>query len=161
LFPGADFEQNAELRCAPTGALLFCDSFTLKEPGSRCGDFRRFRSTVTLRLGDDRPVAIDRVDIGGLGPRSDGFTAFATMILAAGGRLETGSALVAALNQDLASVHNLYAAASSLPGGATGIWIRLAGRDLRAVRSGIAAAWSSIRRALFGEAPPTRRKDET
>lgn len=161
LFPDADFEQSTELNCAATGAILFCDAFTLKEPDSRRGDFRRLQSTITLRLGDDRPVAIERTDVRGLGARTDGVRAFATMILAAPGRAEAGQDLAAALNRDLAGAHNLYAAASPLPGVSTGIGIRLASRDLRAMRLGIAAVWSSIRRALFGELPPTRRKDET
>jgi len=161
LFPGADFEQKAELSCARTGALLFCDAFTTKGPDSCHDDFRRFRSTITLRVGDDRLVAIDRTDIRGLGARADGVKAFATMILAAPGRLEAGAELAATLNQDFQSLRDLYAAASPLPGDSTGIAVRLAGCDLRAVRSGIAAAWSSIRQGLFGKTPPSRRKDET
>jgi urease accessory protein len=42
LFPDSDFEQNAELSCAPTGALLFCDAFTIREPDSQRGDSGAF-----------------------------------------------------------------------------------------------------------------------
>jgi hypothetical protein len=118
-------------------------------------------STTTLRLGGVRPAMIDRLDIQSLGHAgSAAFKAFGALILAAPGRQEAGPDLAEALNRDLAGIVGLYAAASPLPGEAAGLGVRLAGRDLRAVRAGVQAAWRSIRRRLYGALPPSRRKGD-
>lgn len=159
LFPGAALEQNLRINCAVGGVVLVGDGFTVYDAEGANQSFRRYVSTTELRIGGGRSVMIDRMDISGLGasPRT-GFTAFGSLTLAAPGRADLGAGLAEALTAAFSDVAGLYAAASPLPGEATGLGVRLAGRDLRAVRAGAALAWRLIRTVLHGASPPSRRK---
>jgi urease accessory protein len=161
LFPDAALEQTIDIDCAMGGVALVADGFTIHDPEARGRGFRRLISTTTLRCGGLDPVTVDRFDIGGLaGGRTAEFAAFGSLTLAAPGRREANAGLAEALSATLARVPDLYAAASLLPGEATGLGVRFAGRDLRAVKAGTKAAWRLIRQAFHGAPPPSRRKSD-
>jgi hypothetical protein len=82
------------------------------------------------------------------------------LTLAAPGRQEANTGLADALSTTLATIPDLYAVASLLPGAATGLSVRLAGRELRSVRAGVKAAWDLTRQAFHGAPPLTRRKGD-
>lgn len=158
LFPGAALDQTITVDCAAGGLALVSDAFTLHDPDAQGRGFRRFASTTILRRGDRDPVLVDRLDIRGLGRgRTARFTAFASVLVAAPGRTDGMDALADDLSAGFAAVPGLYGAASPLPGDATGLGVRLAGHDLRAVRAGLQAVWIGTRRHLHGVPPPTRR----
>jgi urease accessory protein len=159
LFPGAALEQTLEIECAPGGTALVCDAFTIHDIGCRGCGFRRFRSATILRCGGD-PVLVDRMDIDGLiAGKSAAFRAFASLVVAAPGWSAAVAPLADALSASLASLPGLYGAASLLPAEA-GMGVRLAGRELRNVRAGIATIWFGVRSALYGAPPDSRRKGE-
>lgn len=159
LFPGAALEQTVEIDCAPGATALVSDAFTIHDIGSGGAGFRRFRSATILRCGGE-PVLVDRMDIDGLGAgRSAAFRAFASVVLAAPGWSGAISALADEISATLAALPGLYGAASLLPADA-GLGVRLAGRELREVRAGIAAVWYAARCALHGAPPESRRKGD-
>jgi urease accessory protein len=159
LFPGAALEQTLEIECAPGGTALVCDAFTIHDIGCRGCGFRRFRSATILRCGGD-PVLVDRMDIDGLiAGKSAAFRAFASLVVAAPGWSAAVAPLADALSASLASLPGLYGAASLLPAEA-GMGVRLAGRELRNVRAGIATIWFGVRSALYGAPPDSRRKGD-
>jgi urease accessory protein len=161
LFPDAALEQTIDIHCAVGGVALVADGFTIHDPAARGRGFRRLVSTTTLRCGGLDPVMVDRFDITGLaGGRTAEFAAFGSLTLVAPGRRETNAGLADALSTTLARIPDLYAAASLLPGEATGLGVRLAGRELRAVKAGVKAAWRLIRHAFYGAPPPSRRKGD-
>jgi urease accessory protein len=161
LFPDAALAQTTEIDCAEGSVALVSDAFTIHDPEARGRCFRRLTSATILRCGGGEPVLVDRLDIGGLPRgRTAQFKAFGSVLLAAPGLTEGIEALADDLSAALAAVPGLYGAASRLPGEASGIGVRLAGRDLRAVRAGIHSIWISVRRRLFGAAPPSRRKGD-
>ncbi len=158
LFPGAALAQTVRIDCAIGGVALVGDAFTVNDPQRTGRTFQRYASSAELRIDAQAPVMIDRVNIASLAGAP--FAAFGTLILATPGRAEAGADLAGALTRALTGLPDLYAAASRLPGEATGIGVRLAGRDLRAVRAGVAVAWRLIRTALQGAPPPSRRKGD-
>jgi urease accessory protein len=159
LFPGAALEQTLEIECAPGGTALVCDAFTIHDIGCRGCGFRRFRSATILRCGGD-PVLVDRMDIDGLiAGKSASFRAFASLVVAAPGWSAAVAPLADELSASLASLPGLYGAASLLPAEA-GMGVRLAGRELRNVRAGIATIWFGVRSALYGAPPDSRRKGD-
>lgn len=161
LFPDAALEQTIDIHCAIGGVALVADGFTIHDPEARDRGFRRLVSTTTLYCGGLDPAMVDRFDIGALaGGRTAEFTAFGSLTLAAPGRPEANAGLADALSATLAKIPDLYAAASLLPGEATGLSVRLAGRELRAVKAGTTAAWRLIRQAFHGAPPPSRRKGD-
>jgi len=161
LFPEAALAQTIEIDCAAGGFALVCDGFTVHDPAGRGRGFRRLVSSMILRRGGGESAMVDRVDISSLGwGRAAEFKAFASLTLAAPGGAPGIAALADALTARLASVPDLYGAASPLPAAANGLGVRLAGRDLRAVRAGIAIAWSAARVEFHGAPPPSRRKAE-
>jgi urease accessory protein len=161
LFPDAALVQTLEIDCAPGGFALVCDGFTTHDPEGRGRGFRRLASTTILRRGGDEPVMIDRFDIATLGTgRTAEFKAFASLTLAAPDGFSGIATLAGALPARLATLPDVYAAASALPDAANGLGVRLAGRDLRAVRGGVAMVWTAARVAFHGAPPPSRRKGE-
>lgn len=160
LFPDAALAQTIEIDCAIGGVALISDVFTIHDPEVRGRSFRSLASTTILRCGGE-PVMVDRLDIRALAPgRTAEFTAFGSLTLAAPGHTEGIAALSDALSTMLATIPGLYGAASLLPGEATGIGVRLAGRDLRAARAGAKAAWRLVRQAFYAVPPPSRRKGD-
>ena len=158
LFPGAALDQTITVDCAAGGVALVSDAFTVHDPDALGRAFRRFASATILRCDDRDPVLVDRQDIRGLGRgRTAGFSAFGSVLVAAPGRPLGIEPLTEALSAGLTTVPDLYGAASRLPGDATGLGIRLAGRDLRAVRAALQAVWIITRRHFHGAPPPTRR----
>ncbi len=167
LFPDADLVQTLDVDCAPGAVALVGDAFTFHDPAYRGGSFRRFVSTITVRLDGGRPVMIDRMDITGGRGGTSGFAAFGSLTLVAPGRVEADRARCDELMRELAIIPDLYAAASPLPGGgagnaneSAGLGMRFAGRDLRAVRSGMRIAWTLVRCAFYGAPPGSRRKGD-
>jgi urease accessory protein len=159
LFPGAALEQTLEIECAPGGTALVGDAFTIHDMGCSGRGFRRFRSAMILRCGGD-PVLVDRMDINALGAgKSASFRAFASLVLAAPGSGRSIAPLADELSASLALLPGLYGAASLLPAKA-GVGVRLAGRELRDVRAGIATIWFCVRSALYGAPPESRRKGD-
>jgi urease accessory protein len=161
LFPDAALEQTLEIDCSADGFALVGDAFTWHDPRARGRGFRAFVSTTILRRGGEEPALIDRFDIASPGRgRTAQFKAFASLtLIAPRGFLELAP-LADALTARLGSIPDLYAAASPLPDAAHGIGARLAGRDLRAVRAGLALVWTAARLRFHGAAPPSRRKGE-
>ncbi|WP_158818918.1 urease accessory protein UreD [Methylocapsa sp. S129] len=160
LFPDAALDQTIEIDCAVGGVALISDAFTTHDPEARGRGFRSLASTMILRCGGDDAVLVDRIDIRSLGQgRTAQFRAFGAMTLAAPGRRwDSMAAFANALSATLATIPDLYAAASLLPDETAGLGVRLAGRDLRAVRAGIQTAWNAIRCEFYGVPPPSRRK---
>jgi urease accessory protein len=158
LFPDAALEQSLEIECSPGGVALVSDAFTVHDP-TGCGrGFRRLRSSTILRCLGELALT-ERSDIDDLGMGSaTGFTAFASLMLAAPGRLGDCTALAEELTRTFASTESLYGAASLLPGD-VGVGVRLAARELRDVRDGTAAVWRATRCAFYGTPPESRRKE--
>jgi urease accessory protein len=158
LFPDSALDQTIEIECASGGMALAADAFTIHDLGGGRG-FRRFRSTTVLRCDGDLKL-VDRADIDSLGASGGaGFRAFSSVVIAAPGSETPSAALAEDLSAALASIAGLYAAASPLPGNA-GVGVRLAARELRDLRRGMAAVWFGVRRALTGAAPASRRKGD-
>ena len=161
LFPDAALEHRTAIDCAVGGVALISDAFTFHDPEALGRCFRRFASTTTLVCGSDDPVLVDRLDLHGRGRgRTAQFTAFGSVMLVAPGRTEGIEVFADDLSATLATIRDLYAAASLLPGEAIGLGVRLAGRDLRAVRAGLHAVWMGTRRRLYGTATPPRRNGD-
>ncbi|MCW6507446.1 urease accessory protein UreD [Lichenifustis flavocetrariae] len=159
LFPDAALDQIIDIDCAPGGVALVADTFTIHDPMALDRSFRRLCSTLTLRCGGE-PMLVDRMDIRSLGRgRTAANKAFGTMLLARPGQDDANVRMADELSKLLAEIPDLYAAASVLPAGA-GLGVRLAGRELRHVRKGTLAAWTYIRRELYGAAPAARRMQE-
>ncbi|WP_421760887.1 urease accessory protein UreD [Devosia sp.] len=134
LFPDAALSQSIEVDVAAGGAVILSDAFTVHDPTGAGRSFRRLQSAITVRFDADEPVVIDRLDIAAaLQPKA---TAFASMLLLTRGPVPVDQAQALALSAALAELPDLYGAASLLPGDA-GIGVRLAARDLRAVRLGL------------------------
>lgn len=150
LFPGAALDQSIDIDCAADGMTIVSDAFTLHDPAGRGEAFRHLRSTTSVRIDGGPPVMIDRLDIGSLGRTP--LRAFGSMTVIAGGFEDPDR-----LSRDLSTVPGLYAAASAMPGKA-GVGVRLAARDLRAVRAGIETVWTAMRSLIFGVPPLSRRK---
>lgn len=156
LFPGAALHQTIDLDCAPTATAILSDAFTLHDPEGTARGFRQFDSTMTLRFSGGEPVLVDRLDIShfGRGPTLQ-FSAFGSMVMVLplpGEQLET---LALELSTALGETPGVYAAASVLPASA-GIGIRLAGRDLRALRAGLELGWMRFRVQVSGGPPAGR-----
>lgn len=161
LFPDAALEQTIEISCAVGGVALISDAFTIHDPMASGRCFRRFTSTMILCCGGPDPLLVDCFDIHEFARgRTAEFTAFGSVLLVTPGRTEGIEALADDLSATLATIRDLYGAASLLPGEATGLGVRMAGRNLRAVRAGLHAVWITARRHLYGMAPPTRRKGD-
>ena len=156
LFPDAALDQTIDIDCAPGGVALVADTFTVHDPTAQDRSFRHLSSTLTLRC-NGVAVLVDRMDIRSLGRgRTAGNKAFGTMLLARPGQDDVSARMADELSGLLADIPDLYAAASVLPTVA-GLGVRLAGRELRHVRSGIRAVWTYVRRELHGAAPAVRR----
>jgi urease accessory protein len=158
LFPDAALEQSLEIECASGGVALVSDAFTVHDP-TGCGrGFRRLRSSTILRCQGELALT-ERMDIDDLGiGAAAGFTAFASLIVAAPGGLAKCTGLAEDLTRTFASTESPYGAASLLPGD-VGVGVRLAARELRDVRDGIAAVWRATRCAFYGTPPAPRRKE--
>ncbi|GGC61564.1 urease accessory protein UreD [Chelatococcus reniformis] len=158
LFPGAALDQTIEVDCAPGGFALAADVFTIHDPAGEGRRFRSLRATTILRRGGDAPLLVDRVDIRGLGRgRTAAFAAFGSVyVLAPDG----AAALMADVAAMLPGIPGLYGATSELPGDGTGFSVRLAGYDLRSVRTAVALTWSLSRQSRFGCKPSARGKDD-
>jgi urease accessory protein len=158
LFPDSALDQTIKIECAPGGMALVSDAFTIHDLGGGPG-FRRFCSTTVLRCDGDLKL-VDRADIDSLGASGGaGFRAFGSVVIAAPGSEALSAALAEDLSTALASIPGLYSAASPLPADA-GIGVRMAGRELRHLRAGIAAVWFGVRRAHYGATPESRRKGD-
>jgi urease accessory protein len=156
LFPDAALNQTIDLDCAEGGVAIVSDAFTVHDPAGAGRSFRRLESTVTLRRSAGEPVMVDRLDISGFRGPTQPFTAFGSIFMAAPLPPETLERLALELSAALATIPNLYGAASLLPS-ASGVGVRLAGRDLRALRAGLELAWTAFRVQLYGQPPGTRR----
>ena len=150
LFPDAALSQSIEVDVAAGGTAILSDAFTVHDPTGAGQSFRRLRSAISVRFDADEPVLIDRLDIAAaLQPRA---TAFASMLMLNRGSVPVDQSQALALSAALAELPDLYGAASLLPGDA-GIGVRLAARDLRAVRLGLDLCRAAFRRHATGEAP--------
>ncbi len=156
LFPDSALDQTIKIACALGGMALVSDAFTIHDLGGARG-FSRFRSTTILRCDGDLKL-VDRADIDSLGAsRGAGFRAFGSVVIAAPGSEALSWRRI--FPRALAIIPDLYGAASLFPADA-GVGIRLAGRELRHLRTGIAAVWFGVRRALYGAPPESRRKGD-
>ncbi|MGJ4888704.1 urease accessory protein UreD [Bradyrhizobium sp. HKCCYLRH3099] len=137
LFPDAALRQVLELDCAGDAFALVTDAFTMHDPDGQGRLFRELDSTLVVRRPGAEPVLIDHMhlrepDIA----RFNGHRAFgsATLLLPS----HDPGAIGQLLSHAIAPVDGLYAAASVLPG-RVGIGVRLAGREMRALRAGFDA----------------------
>ena len=124
LFPDAALEQSLEIECSPGGVALVSDAFTVHDP-TACGrGFRRLRTSTILRCHGELALAdrsdIDSLEIGA----TTGFAAFASIVLAAPGRLGHCTVLAEELTRTFDAVASPYCAASLLPAKA-GVGVRL------------------------------------
>ena len=156
LFPGSALRQTLDLDCAPTACAIVSDAFTLHDPAGAARGFRDFVSTTTLRRAGGEPLLIDRLEIAhlGRGPTLK-FVAFGSLVLVLPLPPELLERMSLELTAAFAQIPGLYAAASLLPE-AAGIGVRLAGRDVRALRQGQELAWRRFRVQLCGESPAPR-----
>lgn len=160
LFPGAALDQTIDVDCAPNATLILSDAFTIHDPGRSGQGFLQSTSTVTVRFEGGEPAVIDRFDIAHLGRgRSARYTAFGSLFMVAPLPLEILERLASDLSAELATMPDLYGAASLLPGN-IGIGVRLAAGELRSVRAARERVWIAFRRQLCGEAPSSRRKGD-
>ncbi|XUM20928.1 urease accessory protein UreD [Bradyrhizobium oligotrophicum S58] len=151
LFPDAALCQVLELDCAPDASALVTDAFTMHDPDGQGRLFRELDSTLVVRRPGEEPLLIDRMHL-----HDPAIALFK-------GRRAFGSALLmlpethdhAALRQRLADalscIGGLYAAASLLPESA-GLGVRLAGHEMRQLRTGFDAI-AAIYRAAAAQAP--------
>ncbi len=155
LFAGAELRSALHLDCAEDGVALIADAFSWHDPQARGRFPRRLFASTAIRIAGGEPVVIERMDVRAFAAAGD-YAAFGGLAVVAPGRLS--AAFADGLNPALARLDGLYAAASVLPADA-GTLIRFAGRDLRALRAGVALAWEAARMALFDASPGRRRKD--
>ncbi|MGJ5020146.1 urease accessory protein UreD [Bradyrhizobium oligotrophicum] len=151
LFPGAALCQVLDLNCAADASALVTDAFTMHDPDGQGRLFRELDSALVVRRTGEEPLLIDRMHL-----RDPDVAAF-------NGHRAFGSAVLmlpptndlAALRQRLADalscIDGLYAAASLLPESA-GLGVRLAGRQMRQLRTGFDAI-AAIYREAAAQAP--------
>lgn len=155
LFPDAALESRVEIAVAEGGVALVGDAFTLHDPAGGGRMFRSYRSEIAIRRPGGAPRVLDRFEIAGLRPQLRGEQAFGSLYLVVDRDAETLLRMAAELTAACAEVPGLYGAASPLPNGA-GLGIRLAARELRALRAGTALSWRTLRHELFGAEPGPR-----
>lgn len=155
LFPDAALDSSMDIAVAAGGIALVGDAFTLHDPGGGERAFRSYRSEVVIRRVGGVPMAIDRFEIAGLPMQLGGLRAFGSLYLVVDRDAETLVRMAADLTAALAQIDGLYGAASPLPGG-IGLGIRVAARELRALRAGNGFCWRNIRHKLFGMEPGPR-----
>ena len=155
LFPDSELTSTIELDCAPDAIALIGDAFSWHDPEGLGRAPRRISSTFAVRVGGAEPIAIDSLRLDDFGALGRDYVAFGALTVVAPA---CDPCWADSLASALDNVDALYAAVSRMPGG-TGVSIRLAGADMRAVRSGLGLAWGASRKAFFGEAPGRRRKE--
>jgi urease accessory protein len=151
LFPEAELHQQIDVDCDPGGNAIVSDGFTLHDPAGEGRGFRRFASQTRVRVGGEM-VLIDRFDISGATPLR--MAAFGSLIVITRRPIDAIE-----LSKRLSGLAGLYAAAGSLPSG-SGIAIRFAAQDLRALRTGTVAAWKYLRTQITGTPPPDRQSGD-
>jgi urease accessory protein len=160
LFPDSALHQSIEINCDPEGAVAFSDAFLMHDPDRSGRSFRHFTSATTAHGTAGETLLLDRLELDEWpvrhGRRGE-FQAFGTFYALLPKSLKFLESLCMAATAALADVAGLYAAASVLPGG-IGISLRLAARDGAVLRRGLELGWIESRKAMTGEAPPSRRK---
>ncbi len=156
LFPGASLGQRLDVSVAASGAAIICDSFTLHRPAGVASAPIGYRSDITLRRPGGRPLAIDRQILPDPAPEAP---CHAGLYIVWPSDHAAQGQLAHSLSRQLASVRDLYGAASPLPH-AMGVGVRLVATDARALRTGIDLTWHAGRSTILGRAPgPSRLRD--
>lgn len=160
LFPRVRLTTCVRIRAHPTSTVVACESFLLHDPEGGKGAFDRLLGETIAESSDGDLLALDRFEIVGdtMTDRRPGITgahpALGSMLVL---HREGRAALVEALRSALDAAPGIYGGASALPGDA-GAWVRLLAEDGAALRRGLHAVWSAVRRTLTGAAPQARRK---
>jgi urease accessory protein len=146
LFPGSEFCQRIAINAAPGGAALVVDAFVAAVDTTGAG-FESYSSTVTVECEGEvlvrENVRLDNWPLLGTTARNGGFTSYALVMLAAPGRDWNGDA-DDYQPPERNPLNGLYFAVSKLPNGA-GIAARIAARDGRLLREGIASCVEHLR----------------
>ena len=161
LFPSARLTSRLRIRVHDSARVIVGDSFLQHDPGGGHGVFEWLDSGVELEGPSGDVLARDRFRIegevlrAGIPGITGRYPAQGTLLVM--DRARPTGVLVDALRHSVASLADVYAGASSLPG-ECGAWMRLLAVDGAALRRGMAAAWSSAREAMTGVRPAPRRK---
>ncbi|WP_316160093.1 urease accessory protein UreD [Bradyrhizobium sp. SZCCHNRI20481] len=151
LFPGAALCQVLDLDCAADASALVTDAFTMHDPDGQGRLFRELDSTLVVRRTDEEPLLIDRMQLRDPDVAVfKGHRAFGSAVLMLPPTHDL-TALRQRLADALSCIGALYAAASLLPDSA-GLGVRLAGREMRQLRTGFDAI-AAIYREAAAQAP--------
>ncbi len=160
LFPDASLSQTMRAELAEDAALVISDCFAVHRLGEADRSFRHLTSEVRIGRPDGRVVVFDRLDIDGLPDRRGRrprHQAYGTLMVAAPCAAPVLRPLCAAITERLTDTEGLYGAASPLPDDA-GFSVRVAARDGRLLRQGLAIGWTAARQHLCGRNPTLRPK---
>ncbi len=156
LFPGAALCQVLELHCAADALALVTDAFTMHDPNGQGRLFRELDSALVVRRTGEAPLLIDRMQLRDPDVAVfNGHRAFGSAVLMLPLTNDL-TALRQRLADALSRIDGLYAAASLLPESA-GLGVRLAGRQMRQLRTGFDAIAAIYREAQAPSAPATAR----
>ncbi|WP_316202396.1 MULTISPECIES: urease accessory protein UreD [unclassified Bradyrhizobium] len=156
LFPGAALCQVLELHCAADALALVTDAFTMHDPDGQGRLFRELDSALVVRRTGEAPLLIDRMQLRDPDVAVfNGHRAFGSAVLMLPLTNDL-TALRQRLADALSCIDGLYAAASLLPESA-GLGVRLAGRQMRQLRTGFDAIAAIYREAQAPSAPATAR----
>jgi len=160
LFPRSRLDTRLLVRAHASATVIACESFLMHDPAARHEPFDWLRSDTRIETEAGELLAADRFRVEGatVAARTAGITgpraAQATLMVVH--RADPAIAL-AALRASLREDSPGYAGASLLPNGA-GAWLRVLADDAIGLRAVIHDAWVSVRTALTGAPPGTRRK---
>ncbi|WP_315780120.1 urease accessory protein UreD [Bradyrhizobium sp. SZCCHNPS1003] len=151
LFPEAALCQVLDLDCAADASALVTDAFTMHDPDGQGRLFRELDSTLVVRRRGEEPLLIDRMQLRDPDVAVfKGHRAFGSAVLMLPPTHDL-TALRRRLADALSCIGALYAAASLLPDSA-GLGVRLAGREMRQLRTGFDAI-AAIYREAAAQAP--------
>jgi urease accessory protein len=161
LFPQAKLLSRVNVILHPGARVMLCDSFCLHTPLGNSGVFDFYRAELEIHDPSGQLLAGDRLALTGQDMAhqkpgvSDHFQALGTFMLVGQGL--PVDALKAALRHGLSGLPDSYLGISALPNDC-GVSVRIMTLDAVALRSGLHAAWASLREQLTGVAPRIRRK---
>ena len=161
LFPDAHFESSVAINIMPFGEAILCDSILAHDPLERNGAFSLYRSELVVSDEGGELLACDRFTVSGgdflseLPGISGSYSVLGSMFVIS--RRRRHEIMIDAARAALDGTSGIYGGVSEMPN-QCGVFVRLLARNTHSLRSGMIAVWSSIRRTIFGRAPPPRRK---
>lgn len=159
LFPDSRIDQQLRLCAHPNGIALVADGFLAFDPDGQGRSFGRYASEITVERPDGTVCSVDRIDLDKAPPRTGArakYVATGSLTVVAP---ET-DALAEAIERRTSALTGCYSAVTVLPGG-VGLSLRIAAVGGQQLRRTVEEGWIAAREALFGEQPPSRRKDFT